>query len=347
MVSLRRKPKKEDPPSSQNETSEGQAKRDNKKNTKKKKEPPKPWGKAERYLVFGTLIGTIVISFVLALYARSWKWPGLPRLSLPDEAFEETFVLEGAELDEVQEKNLTKEINNITRDLSGVYGVYVIDLVSGATFGMNENEQFQAASLIKLPVMSMIYEESEKRKVSMEEVYALREEDKVGGSGSLYFKEAGEEYTYRELVGLMGKQSDNTAFNVIVGVLGEGEVQNYIEEIGMRNTSILTNMTTPKDVGSYFRKLWNNRLLEQENSQEVLESLTETIYEDWLVAGVPESVEVSHKFGRELHVVNDAGIVRGKNPYVLVVMSKGIVESEADEALVEISSAVFSSFGSI
>jgi len=69
--------------------------------------------------------------------------------------------------------------------------------------------------------------------------------------------------------------------------------------------------------------------------------LTDTIYEEHLVKGIPEDIKVAHKYGREVHVVNDAGIVYVDNPYIVVIMTKGVIESEADEIFPELSKIIF------
>lgn len=326
------------PPSSPEETSEGQEKEVPKRRRRKKEEPPKPWGKTERYLVLIVLGSTVLTAIFLGLNARSWKLPGLPRLSLPKGVLEETYVFEG----KPPEKDSTKiigEFNRLTKELSGVYGLYVVNLNTDETFGVNEDEVFTAASLIKLPVMAAMYSEYEKGNINLDKKYSLKDEDRVGGSGSIVYKETGTEYSYRELVNFMGQQSDNTAFNVSVKLLGEELVNNYIKEIGMTDTSYDENTTTPRDIGIFFKKLWGGKLIKKANRDELLKSLTNTIYEDWIKAGIPNA-RVAHKFGREIHVLNDAGIVFASDPYVLVIMSKGIIESEADDLFPRLSSAV-------
>ncbi|MBI3443509.1 serine hydrolase, partial [Candidatus Woesebacteria bacterium] len=62
---------------------------------------------------------------------------------------------------------------------------------------------------------------------------------------------------------------------------------------------------------------------------------------DWIVKGIPEDVRVAHKYGRELHVVNDAGIAFTDKPFILVIMSKGIVEKEADAIFPELARIVY------
>lgn len=314
---------------------------------KKKTEPAKPWGKKERILILLIIIFTAGSSGILALSAREWKLPGVPRIKprLPSFSFlkDETIILENVDqVAQVEKANEVKsKFREFTKDLSGVYGLYVIDLSTGFSYGVNETETFQAASFIKLPVMAAMFMEEEVGELDLEAKHILKGSDKAGGSGSLYSKPEGYEITYRNLVRLMGKQSDNTAFNIARDLLGDEKINEVINKIGMQNTSLEENETTPVDIGVFFEGLWNNNIINEENKDELLDYLTDTAYEAWIAEGVPD-VRVAHKFGRETHVVNDAGIVFSDNPFVLVIMSKGVVEREADEIFPKLAKSVYS-----
>jgi len=327
MWPLKRKGKEEED-SSDEKTEERGKKRGRPKG--KKNEEHKPWGKRERVLLLSVLGATMLASVVLALTARSWKLPGVPRVRFPEQVFEETFVLSGSQTSGENAEFIT-EFKNVTENLSGIYGFSATNLHTGEKFGLHEDEVFQAASLIKLPMMSFMFEESEEKRLNLEGEHTLQEEDKVAGSGSLYYEDVGKVVTNRKLIELMGKQSDNTAFNIAINILGETELVDYIAEIGMRNTNYAKNETTTRDIANLFEKLWEGRLVKQENRDDLFDYLTDTIYENHLAAGIKDGIKVSHKYGRELHVVNDAGIVFSSKPYVVVIMSKGVVESEADE----------------
>lgn len=314
-----------------------QAKRGKKKEEKKAK---KPWGKLERYIVFFTLLITITISGVLAIAARSWKLPNIPRVTLPENVFEETFVIENKNPTE-SHQDIEKQFSQKTQQLSGVYGFSILNLVDDTKYGLFENESFQAASLIKLPLMSYVYELAEDDRLNLESIYTLTEEDKVGGSGSLQYAEAGTAKTFRELVELMGQQSDNTAFSILLTKVGEEKLQSYIDEIGMTHTRVATNQTTISDITLYFKKLWEKRLISEEHRDELLGFLTDTIYEEYLPSLLPDDIDVAHKYGRELHVINDAGIVFTGRPFVMVIMTKGVVEKEADQVFAELASLLY------
>lgn len=281
----------------------------------RKKEPPKPWGKKERYLVLMFLLGSVFVAGVLAMSARSWKLPNVPRVKMPNFSFSETYVFEGEKMTNGYDE-VIGEFRDMTRGLSGVYGFYVYRSGRDESYGYLADEEFTAASLIKLPVMSLTLEEIEKGNLERDEeiIESLRS---------------------------MGKESNNLAYLEMKELLGEDYLNNYIVEIGMRYTDLFENTTTPRDMGIFFQKLWNGRLLNEEHTDELMEYLTDTIYEDWITLGVPDSIDVAHKFGREVHVVNDAGIVMIDKPYVVVIMSKGVVESEADEIIPELSELIY------
>jgi len=330
---------------------------------KRRNEQAKPWGKKERLLVFFFFAATVLVSSVLALTARSWKLPGFPQLKVPSFNLpfsrEETIIIERkvdqvAQVEQVEKgKEIVAVFKEKTKGLSGVYGLYVVNLDTGYSFGVNEDEIFEPASLNKLPVMAAIYMEEEKGNLDLETKYTLKSSDKLSG-GSLYRKPAGHEITYRNLIRLMGKQSDNTAFNIARNLLGEEKINEAITKIGMKSTSLQENETTPVDIGIFFEELWHARLpapersdggqgniVSKESAEELLDYLTDTVYEAWLTEGVPADIRVAHKFGRELHVVNDAGIVFTDKPFVLVIMSKGVVEREADSIFPDLARIVF------
>jgi beta-lactamase class A len=295
----------------------------------KKKELNRPWGKKERYIVLGVLLFTVITATVLALSSRAWKLPGIPRINIPKiNLFKgETIIINkeisGKDPNKEKSEKIIKEFRSATKDLTGIYAFYVVDIKTGYSFGVNENETMDAASLIKLPVMALTYKQVEAGVIKLDD------------------KPKGSERTYRELLRAMGKRSDNTAQLTVVEVLGRSQVQKTASELGMTNTNYEENETTPRDIGEYFEKLWNGKIMDNTDKEEMLSFLTDTIYEDYLKKGIPESVRVAHKFGVLLHVINDAGIVYTEKPYVVVIMTKGIVEKETIEAFPKLSKIIY------
>ena len=54
-------------------------------------------------------------------------------------------------------KNLD-DVKNSINDLDGKAGLYYYNLKDGSSYGINENERFIAASVIKIPVMIELFQ---------------------------------------------------------------------------------------------------------------------------------------------------------------------------------------------
>ncbi len=235
-----------------------------------------------------------------------------------------------------------RAVEEIVSPLRGRYEIYFQDLASGASFAINSQVQSTAASLIKLPVLLSLYREAEVGRINLDTVYQLQAGDKRAGAGSLQGKPIGYEITYRKMAELMGQQSDNTAFNIIANkVLGGAKVQETADKLGMRQTSFDKNLTSAADIGLFFRKLYQEKVVSEKSKEEILGFLTKTIWEDWIPAGIPKGIRVAHKIGSEVGVVSDAGIVFAKKPFILVIMTENVNEIEAKKALPEITKKVY------
>ncbi len=272
---------------------------------KKRKEPVLPWGKKERLIILFSLLITVLISVFFSFSSGNFTAPKFPDFNLDNIFKGETVVIgeKGAVEKALKNKRTEKiiaEFKNKTGSLKGTYAFEVIDLSDGFRFGVDSGKVMRAASLIKLPVM--LYAQGKIDDIKLE---------------------------------AMGKRSDNGVFNELVGKFGKKTIQDYIDSLGMKNTSLEENLTTPSEIGDIFQKLY------QDKNEKILSYLMDTIFEKWLKKGVPEGIRVSHKYGRETGVVNDAGIIYSENPFILVMMTEGVDEIEADKLLPELAKMIY------
>jgi beta-lactamase class A len=124
-------------------------------------------------------------------------------------------------------------------------------------------------------------------------------------------------------------------------LLGGDKIQKTINDLGMRRTSFKDFETSPEDLGIFFSKLYNGGLLTKTNQEELFSFLTNSWWEDRIPTGVPKGIKVVHKVGTEIGVVADAGVVFAQKPFVLVILSEKILESEAKEILPKIAELVY------
>jgi beta-lactamase class A len=286
----------------------------NPENKKSRKEPIKPWGAKERIVVLVVLVLTVLTSGILALSARNFKLPKLPRLEIPKisnlNPFQEQVIVVGNKGSKVSQEKIEKTkklFKEATDDHSGIYAFYIYDIKGDYFYGLNYKEKMQAASLIKLPVMYMAIKEDKNK----------------------------------DLVEAMGKRSDNSAFIKMVEILGKENVNKTISDLGMPNTSLSENTTTPEEIGQFFKKLYNNELLDSVKTKELEHDMTDTIFENWLRPGIPSNIILVHKYGREIHCVNDAGIIMSDKPFVMVIMTDGVIEREADDLIPKLAKLLY------
>jgi len=323
----------------------------NPENKKKRKEPAKPWGKAERVLVLIVLGVTVGVSAIFSLVSNGNLAVQLPDLSGISsgknfsfgQVLGETFVFEkkGGSANTVSDNKAVSDFKSLTDGLVGEYGFYVISSGNSGTYGLNQDDTFKAASLIKLPTIVALYKQSEEGGINLDDMHTLEPGEKGTGSGFLSSYPNGTKISYRDLAKYMIIQSDNTAFNIIEETLGDRKIQETINFLGMTKTSVSDNITTPKDIATLLQKLENGDILTKADRDEIFSYMSESDFDSWLRAGIPKTVKVVHKYGREIGVVNDGGIIDANNPYVVVIMSKSVDETEADSVFPKLSKAIY------
>ena len=271
----------------------------------KKKEPTKSWDKKERLFILISLLITVLVSVFFSFSSGNFETPKFPDFNLDNIFKGETVIIgnEAAVKKAFRQKKAEKiitEFKNKTSNFKGTYAFEVIDFSDEFKFGVNQDVVMRAASLIKLPLMLFVSGRVDDSKLEA-----------------------------------MGKRSDNNVFTELVNKFGKTTIQDYIDSLGMKNTSLSENSTTPSEVGDIFLKLY------KDNNEKILGFMTDTIFEKWIKAGVPEGIKVSHKYGKEIGVVNDAGIIYSPNPFILVIMTQGVNEIEADRLIPELTKMIY------
>lgn len=281
-------------------------------------------------LFFGTLLLSVIFWLKGGIDFEDFNFFSAEKITFEKEESKEEFLV-----------NLEQKINV----LKGTYGVYVKELENGEEFGLNFEEEFTAASVNKLPVVIYFYKKVEEGKLSLDEEYILAKEDiQDYGTGSMRYDEPGKTYTYRDLARLSIKKSDNTANYVLIKILGRKNIQAWLDDLGLKRTSIEENTTTAKETGGLLERLYQSELVGEEYREEIFSLMTKTDFEDRLPKLLPLKVRVAHKIGNEVGVFNDGGIVFEKRPYVICILTKDAREAEAEEVIPEISKMVWDYF---
>lgn len=126
----------------------------------------------------------------------------------------------------------------------GTAGIWVKHLTTGETAGVREGETFNSASVIKIPVLVLAFEMSERGALNLDERITIRKEDFRGGSGVFRHLDAGLQPTLRDVLLQMIITSDNTATDLAIAkVGGVAAVNAWMKAHGYADGQRLTQTT--------------------------------------------------------------------------------------------------------
>lgn len=226
--------------------------------------------------------------------------------------------------------------------------VYFRDLNNGPAFGVNTTGEFFPASLLKVPVMMLYYRwaEQDPRLLSTEIRYEKKKD--FGITPTIISQKElvlGESYSVEELIERMILYSDNQALGLLSERLPLERTFDLFRMLGVADDVVTesSGKLRVSEYSSFFRILFNSSYLSAENSEKALALLARTEFDDGIVAGLPEGLPVSHKFGeagsedaeRQLH---DCGIVYFPgHPYLTCIMTRGYDTEKLKQAIRETS----------
>ncbi|HEU4693483.1 MAG TPA: serine hydrolase [Vicinamibacterales bacterium] len=215
--------------------------------------------------------------------------------------------------------------------VDGVVGLAAIDLMSRREIRINAETTFPTASAIKTAVMVEAYHQAAENTLSMDESIALREADKVGGSGVLKGMTDGTALKVRDLVHLMIVLSDNTATNMLVARLGTSRIDARLEGYGLKRTKIFRptfrdgrpdihpdlereyglGMSTPLEMARLMALIAEGRVVNADASTAMLATLQAQNDRAMIPRHLPSEVRVGNKTGTDSEKLPDSNGRRG------------------------------------
>lgn len=261
------------------------------------------------------LIFIIIYTIIVLLVGRSLIF--LPKIGFITNPQKETEAVK-------------KDIKKVTDAAPGNYGIYYASLNNDNSFGINEKQVFTGGSVNKVPIIAVLYHLASKGKINLDEVITLKKEDiQDYGTGSLRYQKTGATYSLKTLAKLSLRQSDNTAAHIISTRIGTDVVQKVINDLGLSQTDMINNKTSPYDMYLLLDKIYKGKVTNEALTKELLGFLTDSDFEDRIPFFLPKDVEVYHKTGDVVSGVHDIGIVEKNNKaFYLGVMTTDIGNHE-------------------
>lgn len=232
------------------------------------------------------------------------------------------------------EAKLREKIQERLEGCSGKTGFYYKNLVTEEELGIREEEAFQAASVIKLPIFAVISRLAAMGQADMAEVLTVKDCHKVPGCGALCSFTGEVNADIRTLCNLMITISDNTATNMLIQRFGIEELNRGFREIGITASRIfrrlfdaeaaakgMENVISPKEMGRLLEEISKGTFVNPQTSETMKVTLLKQQINHKICGRLGEDVPVAHKTGEDDGITNDVGIVYGKQPFVVCFAS--------------------------
>jgi len=238
---------------------------------------------------------------------------------------------------------------------------YIEDLNTGAWSGYREKENFIPASLLKIPIAIGTMKKIDKDEWNMDTKLKIEPKYKDKNFGELWKKEDNAETTVDELIRYMLQESDNTATNILFGNISAEERDNVYYHIGITNPEaegeqtpnhLLFTDLTPRNLATFFRSLYNATYLTRKSSNYLLDTLTQTKFDENTAYSVPNDVKVAHKmaafYDKSLAAeknYHDCGITfLPDHPYLYCYLTKDLEPQDAQKLIYDMGEIVFKHF---
>ncbi len=250
----------------------------------------------------------------------------------------------------IDEEKASGKINSVS--------VYYRDLVYGRWVGIDENQKYDPASMLKVVIMMAFYKQAEGDPNILNKYidYTPDVADEISAVPlqAPFSLKVGGRYTVEKLIEAMIVDSDNGAKNALLLNIDERSLSETYTDLGIENPDDMEGsyIISAKSYSLFFRILYNATYLNKELSEKALGMLARAQYKEGITAGVSSSVLVAQKFGEHIessdnvivYELHNCGIVyKPEKPYLLCVMTKGKDLSLLTKAIRDISRIIYSS----
>lgn len=210
--------------------------------------------------------------------------------------------------------------------------IYVWEYENGKYLDINADEQFSAASIIKLPVLVRMFKSIEAKQFTIYDEMVLTDYYKASGSGNLQYMASGSRYSIDALAKTMIQDSDNSATNMIMAKMGGMDDVNIgLRDWGISKTYVRTwlpdmngtNKTTANDLAKILYNLDNPGFLNINSREYIIDYMSHVKNNKLITAGLGEGALFVHKTGDIGTMLGDAGIVYAPNnqKYIIVILA--------------------------
>ena len=272
-----------------------------------------------------------------------------------------------------QNAELQKQIDGIAAVAKGRVGVAAEVLETGESVFLNPHEHYPMQSVYKLPIGMAVLAQVDQGKLKLEQRVRVEKSDLVGPGLHSPIRDRnpnGVELNLSELLRFAVSESDGTASDVLLKLVGVEAVGKYLSELGVTEIVVANteneisqdwqtqyrNWASPHGAVQLLRALHEQRGLSEQSQQLLLKLMTETPTGPRRLKGsLPKTAVVAHKTGTSgsrngiTAATNDIGLITlpdGRHLAIAVFVSDSPADLVTRERVIaQIAKAVWDSVG--
>lgn len=252
---------------------------------------------------------------------------------------------------------LQKLQRSIEDKLQNTPGVYSLELrLPNSEYSIGCNlRKLPSASLIKVFIMAEAFRQAASGQIDLSGSAIVTADVRVGGAGPLEFADFGTVVQLKTLIELMIVESDNTATNILINILGKDSINTFVANLNCHDTFLgrnmmdfaaraagLDNYTSPADMNVLLQRIYGRQCLDPASDQAMLDILLGQADKCKFPLLLPNNTLIAHKTGELDGTEHDSGIFLTNPPYILTVMSTDLPdEAQGRNTIAELSRMVY------
>ena len=241
----------------------------------------------------------------------------------------------------MSEEELRDQLVREVEQFDGVAGIYVHHPSKKITIGINEEDLFPTASMIKVSILIKVFDKIERGELRMDSTlyfytdsihYPWKGDDAISR-----FKE-GEDISVSKLLTHMITFSDNHASLWLQQLAGTGTAINrWLDEAGFESTRVNSRtagrekdyekygwgQTTPREMAELLVMIRKGKAVSKAASEEMYRHLTRIYWDDEALSQIPPTIQVASKQGALSRSKSEVVLVNAPHgDYVFCVITK-------------------------